>query len=318
MVLNKEKTMAQDYWGNDDEWQKQNAEVATVPPEVPIQETQSTPPAQSQSDGNFLNNILDKNPSGATAPQNPATTGGVAEPLPKFSPLPDTAESSQAGLPEVATTLQAVLPQTPQAPSEPVPNEPSAITPESAEVQPVLGGVTQPTAQEVPTSSPETNNPEPHRKSSRGVVIVVLLIIAIVAGAYFIFFNKNSSTQNSGGASTINAGIGDEDSVRLADLDKIQKALEQYYLANGKYPEGKTLTRTQDENCPLNSLVTQYLDKVPTDPGGSDYYYGYKSEDGTNYELSAIFKEGPENVKSVETAKGFLVTLSPSVALSNQ
>ncbi len=146
--------------------------------------------------------------------------------------------------------------------------------------------------------------------------MVVLIIIALGIGAYFILSGGTKSVKT--GVFGTKPSVNDLDATRLSDLDKIQKALEQYYLANAKYPESKSLTRTQDSNCPLNGLVPQYMNDLPTDPGGDTFYYGYKSDNGTTYELSAIFAKQPKQVESVETAKGFLVTLSPSVALSNQ
>lgn len=298
--------MAQDYWGNEIEEQG-----GTVPP--PPQ-----PPAPAQEGNTFLNNVLDKSSEQGAPPAAPVDSANPPEAFTKLNPLPGTAESRQTGLPSSLPPNGGETPApeaTATSPGAPTPIEPS---PSPTETTPET--VTEPTSEESLTPPADSVQPEERKHTSKWLPLVALLIIAIGAGVYFLFFNKGNSTPKTGvfesATSTITAG--NEDSVRVADLDKIQKALEQYYLANNKYPESKDLTRTQDKNCPLNSLVAQYLDKLPVDPSGTDSYYGYKSENGSGYELSAMFNDAPEGVKSVETAKGFLVTLNPATTLSSQ
>ena len=79
-----------------------------------------------------------------------------------------------------------------------------------------------------------------------------------------------------------------ENAARLSGINTIQKALDQYYIANGSYPEGiiegdyTEICETGDEpggstitNCEgkidLRSLVPIYIAAIPSDPKGGGY-----------------------------------------------
>ncbi len=65
---------------------------------------------------------------------------------------------------------------------------------------------------------------------------------------------------------------------RYSNINTIQKALDQYYIANGRYPEG-ILTEYQEicvdgditECVDLNELVPTYIAEIPRDPEGGGY-----------------------------------------------
>ncbi|MCX6811835.1 MAG: type II secretion system protein GspG [Candidatus Berkelbacteria bacterium] len=84
----------------------------------------------------------------------------------------------------------------------------------------------------------------------------------------------------------------DRDQQRKADLKKIQDALLQYKVQNGKYPStNETIEKTKDLNSNLKSaLVPKYLDTLPVDPENDKYYYGYKSDDGTKCEIWSVLE----------------------------
>jgi len=72
---------------------------------------------------------------------------------------------------------------------------------------------------------------------------------------------------------------------RYSNINTIQKALDQYYIANGRYPEG-ILTEYQEicvdgditECVDLNELVPTYIAEIPKDPQGGGYKIAINSD----------------------------------------
>ena len=86
---------------------------------------------------------------------------------------------------------------------------------------------------------------------------------------------------------------------RLSDLTKIERAINEYRMANGKYPgfSGVTVISTalppgatqlqSSSRGWINSDLSAFIEMMPTDPiNDSSYYYSYAPDD-TSYELDA-------------------------------
>jgi hypothetical protein len=284
-------------------------------------EGQPTPPppgdAHLKSSNAFLDSLL-----GSSQPQG--QTGPTAQPVPSgYATTPNMDSGAEmAAKPEPAPS--ATVPTTPPVdinalnplPSQAAPQSPVTAPQPQAAPEPVTGKDINEVLK-TPENMPGAMPPEVPKKSSKAWIWVILIIlVGAVLAYYFISQKSKTATQFSGSSISVTSTQGG-DLTRQTDLVNIQKALEQYYLANNqKYPVSKTLCRTQDADCVLNGLVSTYIAKLPVDPVSANYY-GYKSEDGSTYELSAIFTEAPQGIKSIETGKGFLVTLSPSTTIQS-
>lgn len=279
-------------------------------------------------------------------PQQPANATGVNPPTSQTEPIPPVESQAMASEP--------VAPDMPINTNIPTPESnivnagtPSVAPPGSDYVDNVLGGgaVPQPGLPEAPPVSniptPGSGMPQvdqlPEEKPGLGrmeagdarankynlwLPIVVLIIVAAAAAVYFLFINKPSKNEQPTGVlleepTEVSTATQNSDTTKKEDLINIQKALEQYYQANQEYPVSENITKTQDSNGPLSVLMPDYLKKLPIDPSGADAYYGYKSEDGKTYELSAIFTGSPAGIKSTQVTKGYLVVLNPGLTFEN-
>jgi len=99
------------------------------------------------------------------------------------------------------------------------------------------------------------------RKTSKGFTLIELMvaisIVAILATIGLVMYNKAQQSAR--------------DSKRIGDLQEIQKALEQYYATNNKYPgtNGDTNTLSATASYFQNGVV-------PTDPlNNATYSYSY-------------------------------------------
>jgi len=71
------------------------------------------------------------------------------------------------------------------------------------------------------------------------------------------------------------------DNRRNSDLEQIRAALEMYRSDEDLYPEA------------LSTLVTDYMNEVPSDPkAGAGYVYYYSRTTTTTYDLCAYFESG--------------------------
>lgn len=311
--------MADDQLGQADKSQNQSqpsGDASNWDP-APDSQAQPIPPVENQNpplEGtapDMPNDVDTSAPQSAPAPDtlpSPAPQGGdyMDDVLSGNRPAGSPASGGEAPSTESITpppTPTMASPQTNLSEKPPVPN---LLPPQDRFAEP-----TQPSAE-----GPE--QPE-RKKSNLWLPIVALVVVAAAAAVYFLFINKPSKTEEPTGtlieestsiSPTTTQG---SDTTKKEDLVNLQKALEQYYLKNQEYPISKTVTKTQDSNTPLSALIPDYLEKLPTDPSGSGAYYGYKSEDGKTYELSAVFSQAPTGVKSTQIAKGYLVTLTPGL-----
>lgn len=107
------------------------------------------------------------------------------------------------------------------------------------------------------------------------VIAIIGLLAALVAPRYFDQLSKSNTK------------------VALAQIDSLEKALDQYRLDIGSYPTteaGLTALNTRPQN--LEKWAGPYLKKtVPHDPWGA--LYGYKSPgDHGDYDLFSLGSDG--------------------------
>lgn len=87
------------------------------------------------------------------------------------------------------------------------------------------------------------------------------------------------------------------DSRRKSDLFQIQKALEQYYEDNGRYPavsQGSTylITNSSGADVVWGNPWTPYMNLIPKDPSYPNKTYVYYTPDGQSYYLYASLDRG--------------------------
>ncbi|MBF6567335.1 MAG: type II secretion system major pseudopilin GspG [Candidatus Binataceae bacterium] len=81
-----------------------------------------------------------------------------------------------------------------------------------------------------------------------------------------------------------------------ADIAEFKTALDRYYLDNGSYPTSDQglqalVTPPTSGNIPTNYEEGGYIERIPTDPWGHDYYY---QSDGNSYALKSFGADGVE------------------------
>ena len=88
-----------------------------------------------------------------------------------------------------------------------------------------------------------------------------------------------------------------------ADIQEIKQALDRYYLDNGSYPTTDQglqalITPPTSGRTPNNYEQGGYIEKLPTDPWGTAYFY---QSDGNSYALKSF---GPDGVQSADDIDG--------------
>lgn len=304
------------------------------------------PAANATDQDNHFVDSLDKNGS----LKIPAEEAAKPFPEPRLAGEPSFAEASggrppaaelpvSAGAPESAAP--PTVPEIPAAPPVPPAPELPAPEPRLAGEPAVLPAVPkEPEPGEVVESSyPTEVPPGVMPKKGTPVWIWILLIVIVVGGGgytvYSLYFNKpaqvttpssqqisagkesaatSTTTQKSTTAAITPAGeMQTADAERIRELTQIQDALKTYFDANGRYPISKDAAKLED---PQNPLTVLGMTEVPGDPVSPTRYYGYKSANGTTYELSAVF-DNKQTENDVKISKGWLVTLTPDITLKS-
>lgn len=90
------------------------------------------------------------------------------------------------------------------------------------------------------------------------------------------------------------------DTQRKSDLSQIQKAMEQYYQDNGRYPSHSAdykIVRLDGSTADWGSAWQPYMAKLPKDPQetGSRRYIYYAGSDGQSYRLYAGLERGSKD-----------------------
>lgn len=145
-------------------------------------------------------------------------------------------------------------------------------------------------------------------------LLVVIAVLAVMATAAVILLDPVTQFQKA------------NDVRRKSDIAHIQKALEQYYQDNGKYPDGTGASGggacspfqiiRLDDTCitPANNSWTPYMGRVPVDRNGKLYvylsildgqaYYLYASLDRGGHDSGACFPTGDACLSAVRNGAG--------------
>lgn len=124
-------------------------------------------------------------------------------------------------------------------------------------------------------------------KNNRGFtlieILIVVMVIGILSGVMLRVINVDDVRKKT------------RDSQRIADLKKIQTALELYFVDNRTYPvsgEFISITGSDDVSTILKGSGTDdtYINQIPTDPKPEHGNYMYKSTSGTTYMLVALME----------------------------
>jgi general secretion pathway protein G len=107
------------------------------------------------------------------------------------------------------------------------------------------------------------------------VIVIIGLLAGLVAPRYFGQVSKSNT------------------SVAHAQIDLLQRALDQYRLDVGNYPtteQGLAALNTRPQG--VERWAGPYLSKdIPTDPWGANYIYKFPGEHG-EYDLLSLGKDG--------------------------
>lgn len=108
------------------------------------------------------------------------------------------------------------------------------------------------------------------------VIVIIGLLAGLVAPRYFDQVSKSNTK------------------VARAQIDSLEKALDQYRLDVGRYPtteQGLAALNTRPQN--LEKWAGPYLKKaVPLDPWGFKYVYKFPGDHGVDYDLSSLGSDG--------------------------
>ncbi len=90
---------------------------------------------------------------------------------------------------------------------------------------------------------------------------------------------------------------------RVADLRSLSRAIEEYRINTGSYPDSDNTTRTSNvlptgNGGPYESVTqgwidssfSSYIQKIPVDPKNTGIYVYTYRKSGSNYELNAVLE----------------------------
>lgn len=115
------------------------------------------------------------------------------------------------------------------------------------------------------------------KKRTKGFTLIeILIVIGIISILAVVGFGQYNNSLRAG-----------RDGRRKTDLQTIQRTLEEYYQDLDSYPSDSD-SKIPDPLChPSGCGTTQYIQRLPTDPGGTPYVY---ISDGTYYRLYACIE----------------------------
>lgn len=108
------------------------------------------------------------------------------------------------------------------------------------------------------------------------VIVIIGLLAGLVAPRYFDQVGKSNTK------------------VAKAQINALEKALDQYRLDVGSYPSNELgLTALNTKPQGMDRWAGPYLKKaVPLDPWGARYVYKSPGDHGTEYDLSSLGSDG--------------------------
>ncbi len=117
-------------------------------------------------------------------------------------------------------------------------------------------------------------------KSQQGMTLIeILIVLAIIASIAAFIYNGVFK----------NAEKAKIQETRIV-MGKISQALQLYYVDCNKYPSSlEGLMSNTGGDCP--NFVQPYLDKIPKDGWGREFYY---ESSGGNFSLKSLGKDGNE------------------------
>ena len=126
-------------------------------------------------------------------------------------------------------------------------------------------------------------------KNKGGYKIVEVLLVVTVTGASI---TLSSTMLNSARAKN-------RDTQRVTEIDKIQSALEMYYLDHASYPDGDNIILGKDNGSCLNFSGWQttgcsepYIDAIKPDPDSESTGYVYSNDGQHSYEIVFELEKG--------------------------
>ena len=121
-------------------------------------------------------------------------------------------------------------------------------------------------------------------KKNNGFTILELIIVISVLMIIFstVYINLNPVTRKKSA----------RDSLRLSNLNEIERVINEYFLDNGKYPgEDNVLYVSTTVNWIPIPNIYKYISKLPVDPGENFYYYKH---DISTYEVNVVLENSSE------------------------
>lgn len=153
-------------------------------------------------------------------------------------------------------------------------------------------------------------------KGKSGLVWAITIVIVLGGAAYFLLGTSrgkgligldvkddiglptSSPTNSSGADSSISPGQGaipaERDSQRKQDLAGIKMYIDQYFAKNGRYPIAPVIEKINNSDSTVyTALIPNITPVLPNDPWAINYgyWYGYKSVDGSSYDLTARLED---------------------------
>ncbi len=105
-----------------------------------------------------------------------------------------------------------------------------------------------------------------------------------------LLLRSKATTEETAWASSQEHSTYERDRKRKSDLTRIAEALDLSVRAGETVPLAPTAVRLDGTND-ASSLLATYFEQVPRDPLPDQYYYGYRSDDGITYSLTAVLED---------------------------
>jgi general secretion pathway protein G len=124
------------------------------------------------------------------------------------------------------------------------------------------------------------------RRSQAGFTLIEIMVVILILGllATIVVQSLRGATDK---AKRVKA---------QADIAELKTALDRYYLDNGSYPTSDQglqalVSRPSSGHMPTDYPDGGYVERVPVDPWGNQYFY---QSDGNTYVLKSFGADGAE------------------------